>query len=127
MTNHIGCRLHFRGTLQTKARCTGTLLIVNGEKYCQIFQRSIMTKNIKYIQLLFSLLKKKNVYGDYIMYYHHSASSEHNGKNLFKFLNETSKYDWLTLAFSWYYTRQGFDFWHQMQTKWESIIRTTLI
>lgn len=86
-----------------------------------------MTKDIKYIQLLFSLLKKANIYGDYIMNYHISATSEHNGTNLFKFLNDTNKNDWLLLAFSWYYTRQGFDFWNQLQGKWEQILHTKLI
>ena len=86
-----------------------------------------MAKNIKYIKLLFSLLKKENVYGDYIMYYHHFSASEHNGESLFKFLNDTNKNDWLLLAFSWNYTIQGFDFWNQLHGKWEEILHTKMI
>ena len=72
-------------------------------------------KNI-YIVRFFRFLKENGLFGRYLKYYKINKLNEK--RPLYKFLNGYDPFVYISNAFSWDETEEGFDFWEEKHSEW---------
>ena len=80
-----------------------------------------------YTQLFIRFLKENNAYH---LFLYNICNRKENSKlyNLydFKSINNVLALNFLANPFIWHNTKQGYDFWYNINAKWRDILRNTL-